>query len=221
MQIARTKLEKVCKEYLHDTERYEKIISEDIYKNAETIYIVSGLPRSGTSMMMQLLEAGGLPVFTDSLRNADENNLKGYYEHEAVKIIHKDNSWMKNAVEKTVKVVSHLLPNLPMRYKYKIVFMERDLDEVITSQSKMLQNLGKLEQNTAHYSIEVSFRQTNDKIKNWLNDKPNIEVLFVEYKDAIENGNEVIQQLNTFFNSKLNTEDMQQVIDKNMYRTQK
>ena len=85
----------------------------------------------------------------------------------------------------------------------------------------MLQNLGKLEQNTAHYSIEVSFRQTNDKIKNWLNDKPNIEVLFVEYKDAIENGNEVIQQLNTFFNSKLNTEDMQQVIDKNMYRTQK
>ena len=85
----------------------------------------------------------------------------------------------------------------------------------------MLQNLGKLEQNTAHYSIEVSFRQTNDKIKNWLNDKPNIEVLFVEYKDAIENGNEVIQQLNTFFNSKLNTEDMQQVIDKKMYRTQK
>ena len=123
--------------------------------------------------------------------------------------------------KKTVKVVSHLLPNLPMRYKYKIVFMERDLDEVITSQSKMLQNLGKLEQNTAHYSIEVSFRQTNDKIKNWLNDKPNIEVLFVEYKDAIENGNEVIQQLNTFFNSKLNTEDMQQVIDKKMYRTQK
>ncbi|MFN8283520.1 MAG: alkaline phosphatase family protein [Chitinophagales bacterium] len=219
MAVARIKLEKVCKEYLNDTARYEKIMSEDIYKDAETIYVVSGLPRSGTSMMMQLLEAGGLPIFTDSLRSADENNKKGYYEHEAVKIIHKDNSWMKNAVNKTVKVVSHLLPNLPMRYKYKIVFMERDLHEIITSQSKMLQNLGKLQQNTAHYNIEQSFRQTNDKIKKWLDTKPNIEVLFIDYNKAIVNGNETIQELDNFFEGKLNQEKMQSIIDKNLYRS--
>lgn len=219
MAVARMKLEKVCKEYLHDYERYEKIMAEDIYKDAEEIYIVSGLPRSGTSMMMQLLEAGGLPVFTDSLRTADDNNKKGYYEHEAVKIIHKDSSWMKNAVNKTVKVVSHLLPNLPMRYKYKIVFMERDLNEVVTSQSKMLQNLGKLEQNSTHYSIESSFNQTNEKVKNWIHGKQNIDVLFINYKDAIEKSDETIKQLNLFFNSALETDKMHSIVDKNMYRT--
>lgn len=221
MGAARVKLENVCKEFLDDEARYQKIISEDIYKNAEEIIIVSGLPRSGTSMMMQLLEAGGLHIFTDNLRGADENNLKGYYEHEAVKIIQKDNSWMKNAVGKTIKVVSHLLSSLPMRYKYKIVFMERDIDEVITSQSKMLQNMGKLAQDTAHYSVENSFRQTNDKIKKWLEDKPNMNVLFVDYQETIKNSEKIIKQLNTFFDGKLNTENMLPIIDKNMYRTQK
>jgi predicted AlkP superfamily phosphohydrolase/phosphomutase/tetratricopeptide (TPR) repeat protein len=221
MGIARLKLEKVYRDYLKDNDRYEKIMSEDIYKDAEEIIIVSGLPRSGTSMMMQLLEAGGLPVFTDNLRIADENNKKGYYEHEAVKIIHKDNSWMKNAVGKTVKVVSHLLTSLPMRYKYKIVFMERDLDEVTVSQSKMLQNLGKLAPDTAHFSIEQSFRKTNDKVKTWLNDKQNMNVIYIDYKEAITNSENVIEQLNEFFDNKLNTQHMQQIIDKNMYRTQK
>ncbi len=221
MGIARLKLEKVYRDYLKDNDRYEKIMSEDIYKDADEIIIVSGLPRSGTSMMMQLLEAGGLPVFTDNLRIADENNKKGYYEHEAVKIIHKDNTWMKNAVGKTVKVVSHLLTSLPMRFKYKIVFMERDLDEVTVSQSKMLQNLGKLAPDTAHFSIEQSFRKTNDKVKTWLNDKQNMNVIYIDYKEAVTNSEIVIEQLNEFFESKLNTQHMQQIIDKNMYRTQK
>jgi len=221
MGIARIKLEKVCKDYLHDEARYQKIISEDIYKDAEEIIIVSGLPRSGTSMMMQMLEAGGLPVFTDNLRIADENNKKGYYEHEAVKIIHKDNSWMKNAVGKTVKVVSHLITHLPMRYKYKIVFMERDINEITTSQSKMLQNLGKLAPNTAHFNIENSFRQTNQKVRNWLDDMPNMDVLFVNYNETIENNDIVINKLNNFFNDKLNTNNMKNVIDKKLYRTQK
>ena len=221
MNIARVKLEKVCKEFLDDEPRYQKIISEDIYKDAEEIIIVSGLPRSGTSMMMQLLEAGGLPIFTDNLRSADENNKKGYYEHEAVKIIHKDNSWMKNAIGKTVKVVSPLLPNLPMRYKYKIVFMERDIDEVITSQNMMLQNLGKLAENTTHYNIETSFRQTNEKIKDWLNDKPNIDVIFIDYKEAIENKDLIIKKIANFFDGKLEEKNMGKIIDKNMHRTQK
>lgn len=221
MGIARLKLEKVYRDYLKDNDRYEKIMSEDIYKDAEEIIIVSGLPRSGTSMMMQLLEAGGLPVFTDNLRIADENNKKGYYEHEAVKIIHRDNTWMKNAVGKTVKIVSHLLTSLPMRYKYKIVFMERDLDEVTVSQSKMLQNLGKLAPDTAHFSIEQSFRKTNDKVKAWLNDKQNMKVIYIDYKEAVTNSETVIEQLNEFFEYKLNTQHMQQIIDKNMYRTQK
>lgn len=219
MVIARIKLEKVCKEYLNDAERYEKIMSEDIYKDADEIFIVSGLPRSGTSMMMQLLEAGGLPVFTDNLRHADENNKKGYYEHEAVKIIHKNNGWMKEAAGKTVKVVSHLLQNLPMRYKYKIVFMERDINEVITSQSKMLQNLGKLPQQATHFNLEQSYIDTNERVKQWLEDKPNIEVLYIDYNKTLEQPENTIEQLNLFFNRNLNTEKMIQVIDKSLYRT--
>lgn len=219
--LANKRLEEVCKEKLNDEERYLKIINEDIYKNAQEIYIVSGLPRSGTSMMMQLLHAGGLPIFTDNLRAADINNIKGYYEHEAVKIIHKDNSWLKNAVDKTVKVVSHLLQFLPMRYKYKIIFMERDIDEVITSQNTMLQNLGKLPQNTTHYSIEKSYRENNDKVKNWLADKPNMDVLFINYEDAIQNSDETITKINGFFDNKLKIENMQKVIDKTLQRSKK
>ncbi|MFN8236985.1 MAG: alkaline phosphatase family protein [Chitinophagales bacterium] len=218
MAAARIKLEKVCKDYLKDEERFNKLFEEDIYKDAEEIFIVSGLPRSGTSMMMQLLEAGGLSIFTDNLRTPDENNKKGYYEHEAVKIIHKDNSWMKNAVGKTVKVVSHLLPYLPMRYKYKIVFMERDMQEVILSQTNMLQNLGKLPQKTAHYNIEQSYRQNNDKTRNWLDDKPNIQVLHMDYNQTMENPVDAIQKINSFFGGQLKTEAMLNVIDRNLYR---
>jgi predicted AlkP superfamily phosphohydrolase/phosphomutase/tetratricopeptide (TPR) repeat protein len=219
MAIARIKLEKVCKEYLNDSARYEKIMAEDIYKDAQEIILVSGLPRSGTSMMMQLLEAGGLPVFTDHLRSADENNRKGYYEHEAVKILHKNNTWMKEAAGKTVKVVSHLLQSLPMRYKYKIVFMERALNEVITSQSKMLQQLGKLPQQATHYNLEQSYKDTNDKVKQWLEDKPNMDVLYVDYNETMQHPEQTIERLNQFFDGKLNCEKMLQVIDVNLYRT--
>lgn len=219
MAIARMKLEKVCKEDLKDEARYQKIMSEDNYKDAEEIIIVSGLPRSGTSMMMQLLEAGGMQIFTDNLRAADDNNKKGYYEHEAVKIIHKDISWMKNAVGKTIKIVSHLLPNLPLRYKYKIIYMERDLNEVITSQNKMLQNLGKLPQNATHFNIETSFKQNDEKIKNWMSEKRNIDVIFMDYNKIVENAEEYIGRLNNFFSGKLNTQNMMNVIDKNLYRS--
>ena len=99
--------------------------------------------------------------------------------------------------------------------------MERDLDEVTVSQSKMLQNLGKLAPDTAHFSIEQSFRKTNDKVKTWLNDKQNMNVIYIDYKEAVTNSEIVIEQLNEFFESKLNTQHMQQIIDKNMYRTQK
>ncbi len=221
MGLARQKLEMVCKDHLKDEERYIKIISEDIYKDAPEIYIVSGLPRSGTSMMMQLLEAGGLPVFTDNLRKADENNPRGYYEHEAVKILHKDNSWIKNSVGKTLKVVSYLLQYLPLRYKYKMVFMERDLNEVLISQNKMLQNLGKLPEHTTHFSLESNFRENVQKTKEWISNQLNIEVVYINYTDAINNPESVLEKLNTFFNYQLDIQNMRSVIDKSMYRSQK
>ncbi|MBK6374535.1 MAG: hypothetical protein IPF67_15705 [Saprospiraceae bacterium] len=108
-----------------------------------TITVVSGLPRSGTSMMMQMLEAAGLDIFTDKERTADDSNPKGYYEHEAVKNLQHNNKWLPEAKGKVVKIIAQLLSHLPANYHYQVIFMERDVLEVIASQQKMLVRDGK------------------------------------------------------------------------------
>ena len=105
------------------------------------IVVVSGLPRSGTSLMMQMLEAGGLPILMDDRRPADADNPRGYYEFQPVKTLDKDNSWMAQAEGKAVKVVSLLLYHLPPGHDYKVLFMERTIAEVLASQTAMLKRL--------------------------------------------------------------------------------
>src|SRR5262245_57703089 len=107
------------------------------------ITIVSGLPRSGTSLMMRMLEAGGMPVLVDNIRAADEDNPAGYYEFEPVKQTSADNAWVKLAVGKAVKVVYRLLYDLPAGFRYRVLFMQRDMAEVLASQRKMLERAGK------------------------------------------------------------------------------
>src|SRR5450755_3042034 len=105
---------------------------------SQDVLIVSGLPRSGTSLMMQMLENGGVEVVTDRIRSADTDNPKGYYEFEQVKTIKRDTSWLPAIRGKAVKMVSQLLYDLPSCESYRIIFMERDLDETLLSQEKML-----------------------------------------------------------------------------------
>src|SRR5689334_6667350 len=107
------------------------------------IVIVSGLPRSGTSLMMQMLHGGGVEVVTDHVRTADTDNPRGYYEYEQVKKVKQDASWLPATRGKSFKMVSQLLYDLPPGERYRIIFMERDLDEVLVSQEKMLQRLGR------------------------------------------------------------------------------
>ena len=110
----------------------------------QTITIVSGLPRSGTSMMMKMLEAGGIPPLTDEIRTADTDNPKGYYEFERVKKMDKgDTAWLENAQGKSVKVISALLKHLPSDYRYRVIFMRRDMSEILASQKKMLDHRGE------------------------------------------------------------------------------
>jgi len=109
----------------------------------EIITIVSGLPRSGTSMMMNMLEKGGMEALTDNIRKADEDNPKGYFEFEKVKKIKEDSSWLEKTRGKVFKMVSMLLYELPLTYKYRIIFMKRDMDEMLSSQRKMLEREGK------------------------------------------------------------------------------
>ena len=116
--------------------------------DSKPVIIVSGLPRSGTSMMMKMLEAGGQVILTDNLREADANNPKGYYEFERVKQMKDgDLAWLSDAVGKVVKIVTGLIMFLPSSYNYKIIFMRRDLNEILSSQKKMLGRLGKEDDN--------------------------------------------------------------------------
>src|SRR5262249_30630691 len=105
---------------------------------APDIIIVSGLPRSGTSLMMQMLDGGGVPVLTDNIRAADTDNPRGYYEFEPVKATKRDATWLPAARGKAVKMVSQLLYHLPPGETYRVLFLERDLEEVLASQEKML-----------------------------------------------------------------------------------
>ena len=102
--------------------------------NRDFVTVVSGLPRSGTSMMMQALEAGGMSVLSDGERTADVDNLRGYYEYEKVKSLAKDNTWLKEAEGMVVKIISMLLYKLDQSLQYKVVFMTREMGEILASQ---------------------------------------------------------------------------------------
>ena len=114
-------------------------VTGDAELSGEPVVVVSGLPRSGTSMIMQLLESGGVPILTDGQREADEDNPRGYYELDVVKHLKTEKQWVASAGGMAVKVIAQLLVHLPPQFKYKIVFVQRELDEILASQEKMLQ----------------------------------------------------------------------------------
>jgi len=187
----------------------------------QPIIVVSGLPRSGTSLMMQMLDIAGIEIFTDKQRTADESNPKGYYEHEAVKRLARDKSWVKDTQNKAVKIISQLLIHLPMRFRYKIIFMERDLHEVVVSQHKMLLKLGakRLKEDAYPMAIENAFRKNLELVKTWSANKPNVEILYIEHKEAIVNPLEVARKVAAFLGKELDINAMAGVVDKNLYRT--
>ena len=185
--------------------------------NHEIITVVSGLPRSGTSMMMQMLRAGGLTCLTDELREADISNPKGYFEFEKVKGLRADNSWLPEAKGKVIKIISHFLACLPPELNYKIIFMERDLDEVLASQRKMLANQGQGEENLSDERLGQIFAQQLRQVKKMLADRQ-ISTLFLGYKDVLEDPVEVSTQLQAFLGNNLDQQAMRDVVDRNLYR---
>jgi len=186
-------------------------------KEDDCITIVSGLPRSGTSMMMQILERGGMEIVTDKIRKADKDNPRGYYEFEKVKEIEKDTSWLPRCRGKVVKMVSMLLFELPDNRKYKVVFMERNMDEILASQKKMLQRLKK-EDGDEDETIRDGYEKHLRKIKNWLQERKNFQVLYVFYNDILIDPQSQIIELNKFFDNKLNADEMLKVVDRSLYR---
>ncbi|MGH7493287.1 MAG: sulfotransferase [bacterium] len=187
----------------------------------EPIIIVSGLPRSGTSMMMKMLEAGGMPVLTDNWRSADEDNPKGYYEFERVKQIKTDQTWLPHAQGKAVKMISELLQYLPPGYHYRVIFMHRKLEETLASQRQMLRRRGEPSEVISDEKMAELFRKHLHKLEGWLATQSNFEVLDVHYSEVMSNPGTQATKINEFLGNSLETERMMQVVDQNLYRQRK
>jgi len=180
------------------------------------IVIVSGLPRSGTSLMMQLLEAGGGEVVTDGKRVADADNPRGYHEFERVKKIKEDVAWLPEIRGKAVKMVSQLLYDLPPTESYRIIFMQRDLDEVLDSQEKMLARLG---QPTApRGEIVRAFRLHLMRLETWLAEQPHIAHLPMHYADVVAHSAASAQRVNEFLGGRLDAAAAVKAVDPALYR---
>lgn len=187
----------------------------------EPIIIVSGLPRSGTSMMMQMLDAAGLPIYTDEERTPDESNPKGYYEHKAVKSLMHNSSWVKETPGKVVKVISHLLFYLPGRYTYKIIFMDRELKEVVMSQHAMLVRNGKkgAKEDAYPMNIETQFAQNLKKVKAWEKTHMNVQIMRVNYSDVLASPEKIAKEIANFLGKDLDIKRMANAVDSSLYRT--
>ncbi|MDY7108813.1 MAG: sulfotransferase [Planctomycetota bacterium] len=184
----------------------------------DCITIVSGLPRSGTSLMMQMLAAGGLPPLTDGQRAADPDNPKGYYELEAVKRTKHDPSWLDDAPGRVVKMVHLLLYDLPADRSYRIVFMKRDLEEVVRSQQAMLARTGQTGAQLPPEKLIAAFQSQYRKIETWLAQQDNFDLLSISYNDLIADPAPAIAALNAFLGGELDEQAMRNAVDAGLYR---
>jgi len=189
-------------------------------KQGEPLVIVSGLPRSGTSMMMKMLEAGGVAIMTDSERVADIDNPKGYFEYERIKDLEKetDKSYIRTARGKALKVISFLIKDLPDDNDYRVLFMRRDLGEVISSQNKMIDRLGTTDASAEEEAMKEAYRNDIVRTRLLCRNRPNFELMEVHYKATIEDAAGTASKVNAFLGGQLNEADMRAAVDGSLYR---
>ncbi len=190
-----------------------------LHKEGAVITVVSGLPRSGTSMMMQMLEAGGMEVLVDHVRKADADNLKGYYEFERVKQLDKgDHAWLTDAVGKAVKIISALLVHLPPHYLFRIIFMRRKMEEVLDSQQQMLMRRGEALEGPSDDHIGKLFRKHLKEVESWIEQAPNVSSLNVDYNKLLQEPLSQLESVNRFLGGVLQVDNMVSILDPRLYR---
>ena len=182
------------------------------------ITIVSGLPRSGTSMMMQMLKAGGMEVIVDNVRKADDDNPYGYYEYEKVKKIKEDSSFLDQAYGKAFKMVSMLLYELPHDKQYKVIFMRRNTTEMILSQKVMLQGSNNSVEEYNGEEMRKVIEKHLKQVISWLEEQENMDVIYVNYHEAIEHPLSSAHTINQFLSNRLDVRKMVAAIDQALYR---
>jgi hypothetical protein len=190
------------------------------------IVVVSGLPRSGTSMAMMMLQAGGMPLLTDNVRLADESNPQGYFEFEPVKQLDSagDLAWLADAGGRAVKIVSFLLTWLPETHDYRVLFMQRDLDEVIASQHKMLVRRGEAEGPGAAgdmRDMREIYAQHLVQVERFLSNRRCFVRLQVGYRDVIERPDIEARRISDFLGGGLDVGRMAGVADRQLYRNRR
>jgi hypothetical protein len=184
------------------------------------IIVVSGLPRSGTSMMMNMLTAAELEIVSDRVRTADEDNPKGYFEDERVKELEKseDRSWLRDCRGKVIKIISFLLKDLPADNRYRVIFMRRDLNEVMASQNKMLIRRGEAADESTNQKMIDLYKNHLQKVDFQLKARPNIEFVDIDYREAVADPRGQAERVATFLELDLDVDRMVQAVDPALYR---
>lgn len=196
---------------------FKKLFSTE--EEGPAIMVVSGLPRSGTSMLMKMLEAGGISPLTDNVRTADKDNPKGYYEFERVKQLDKgDTAWLPEAQGKAVKVISALLKYLPADYRYQIIFLRRNMNEILASQRKMLIRRGEDPDKMNDEEMAALFGKHLRQVESWLAEQPNVETLYLHYSDILAAPLPQAQRIDDFLDVSLDVDAMARVVDPQLYR---
>ena len=184
----------------------------------QPVIVVSGLPRSGTSLAMQAIHAGGIDPVTDGERAADPDNPRGYYEFERVKALRTDKSWLDSAAGKVVKVIHMLMPELPDDRPYSVVFMERDLDEVLASQSTMLARSGRAGAALPPDRLKAIYGQQLRQVHEWLAARMNFAVLRVPYRSFVTEPSAQVERIANFIGIHLDRAAMVRAVDPALYR---
>ena len=184
----------------------------------KSITVVSGLPRSGTSMMMQMLKAGGLDTLIDEARVPDDDNPRGYFEFEPTKKTRRDTSWVDLAGGKVVKLVHLLLLDLPADRSYRVIMMRRQMSEVLISQEKMLTRQGKKGASLSSDKLAAVFHQQMEDVLIHLREQSCFEFLEIQYADVVADAAEQADAINTFLGGMLDTAAMAAAVDPNLYR---
>jgi len=183
------------------------------------ITVVSGLPRSGTSLMMKMLEAGGMELLVDNVRKPDQDNPKGYYEFERVKKLDKgDTEWLVDSYGKAVKIIAALLLHLPNTHEYRVLFLRRNIYEILASQRKMLVRRGTDSDQISDEQMSQLFEKHVKIVEEWIAKQPNILSFDVDYNKLVDDPLPIVGQINQFLGGKLNTGEMIKVIDPSLYR---
>jgi len=182
------------------------------------VTVVSGAPRSGTSLMMQMLGSGGMELLVDGARRADRDNPRGYFELEAVRRLPEDAEWLEQAVGRAVKLVHLLVPRLPARHRYRILLMRRDWREVLASQRKMLEHRGIAPEGPSDERLAEIFDAQLAEVERWVAAHPEADLLEVDYNALVREPLRAARRVSAFLDGELDPDDMAAAVLPSLYR---